>query len=72
MTGMVPFPFPLQGARRQLLSSTKLCVRIATAEPVWMHYPEGSAEYIPHLCEEIMMKEKTEEEIGRKNSRIKS
>lgn len=71
VTSMVPFPFLLQGARMQHLSSINLCVRIATAELVWIHYPEGSVEYISHFCKEIM-REKAKEEVDRKDSRIKS
>lgn len=56
----------------QHLSSINLCVRIASAELVWIHYPEGSVEYIPHLSKEITMKEKAKEEVDRQNSKIKS
>lgn len=70
MACMAPFPFLLQGARVQHLSSISLSGRIATAELVWIHYPEGSVEYIPHLCKEIMMKEKAEEEVDRKNPEL--
>lgn len=56
----------------QHLSSINLHVRIATSELVWIHYREGSVEYIPHFCREIMMKKKAREEVDRKNSRIKS
>lgn len=70
--GSFSFPFFPQGTRMQHLSSINLHIRIAKAELVWMHYPEGSVEYIPHFCKEIMMKEKAREEVDRKNSRIKS
>lgn len=65
------FSFLPQGARVQHSSSINLGGRRAAAELVWMHYPEGSVEYIPHLCKEIMMKEKVKEEVDRKKSRIK-
>lgn len=61
MTCIAPFPFRLQGTRTQHLSSINLYGRIATAELVWIHFPEGSVEYNPHLCKEIMMKEKAKE-----------
>lgn len=55
----------------QHLSPINLHVSIATAELVWIYYPEGSVEYLPHLFKEITMKEKAKEEVDRKKSKIK-